>query len=456
MTTDNHFDLVILGGGPAGTSAAFGAAAKGIKTALVEPGFLGGACLNVGCIPTKFLLGASASAPLFAVQKKYKVAAGDVHFDLPALQTRKDRFIKGSRQALEKNLAEAGVAVIKGKGRLTGPNTISTGDTNPELTFGSCIIATGSLPASFPDLAPDGQSIRSSSGLLALTECPQSLIIVGGGAIGIELGEIYHRLGSRITLVDAAERILPAEDPEISQTLHAYLARDGWKIHTGRKIASFTTLDGESVLRFEDGEELRAGAGLIAVGRKSGASALGLESAGIATTEKGFIATDENLRCAENIYAVGDVNGRVLLAHAADNQARYALRRVAGEATGPYTPLPMPSCVYGTMEVMRVGPTLAELKAEGGAVSTSRAPFAANAIAQSYGHTQGFVRMLWQGDMLRAVSAVGHGASHLVSAAALLVGREYVAGGTPPIIFAHPTLDEILESAILASREYVE
>lgn len=455
MTTDTHFDLVVLGGGPAGTSAAFAAVAKGMKTALVEPGFLGGACLNVGCIPTKFLLGASASIPLLAVQKKYKAATGDIHCDLAAMQTRKDRFIKGSRQTLEKNLTEAGITLFKGKGKFTAPGTLSAGEAAPVLTFGTCIIATGSQPASFPGLAPDGKNILSSSGLLALTTLPESLAIVGGGAIGIELGEIFHRLGSRITLVDAAERILPGEDPEISQALHAYLGKEGWKIHTGRKISSFSSQGPEAVLQFADGEEIRAEAGLVAVGRKFGTNALGLENADIATSPKGSIITDEYLRCADNIYAVGDVNGRILLAHAADNQARYAVRHASGEEPGAYLPPAMPSCVYGTMEVMRVGPTLAELKNEGGAIAVSRAPFAANAIAQSYGHTQGFVRMLWKDNVLRGISAVGHGASHLVSAAALLVGGAGVSGKTPAIIFAHPTLDEILESAMLGPREYV-
>lgn len=455
MANNCHFDLVVLGGGPAGTRAAFRAAARGMKTALVEAGFLGGACLNVGCIPTKFLLGASASLPLLAVQKKYKVVRGEVSLDLAALQARKDRFIKGSRQTLEKNLLEAGITVIKGRGRFTGKRSLSAGADHPELTFDSCIVATGSAPASFPGLKPDGKAIRSSASMLGLTEVPTGIIVVGGGAIGLELGEIYHRLGAKITLVEVAERILPGEEPEASQAMQAHFSREGWKIHTGRRIASFCTEEGEAVLRFEDGEEVRAQAGLIAVGRSSGAASLAPEAAGLAVSARGWLDTDDTLRCAEHVYAVGDVNGRVLLAHAADHQARYAVDHALGLVAGAYTAPPVPGCVYGTVEVMRVGPTAAQLKAEGGDVFASRAAFAANAIAQSYGHTQGYARMLWKDGVLRSVCAVGHGASHLVSAAALLVGCGTVENISPPLVFAHPTLDEILESAMLAPRERI-
>ena len=448
------FDMVVLGGGPAGTSAAFAAAAAGMKTALVEAGFLGGTCLNVGCIPTKYLLGASASIPLLAVQRKYKTAQGEVRFDLAALQNRKERYIKGTRQAVEKQLREAGVTLLQGRGAFDGPQSlIVKGKEEALISFNKCIVATGSVPASFPGLKPDGASVHASASLLSLTEVPESLLIVGAGAIGLELGEIFHRLGAKITLAEVAPRILPGEDPEISEAVQAYHSREGWIIHTGRRIEQLTTVDGRSELRFEDGETLAAAKSLIAVGRRSTAGSLQPEKAGMETSEKGWLETDACLRASEHVYATGDVNGRVLLAHAAEHQARYAAAHAAGNGTAEYTAPPMPSCVYGSMECMRVGPTLRELRDEGETdVTESRAPMAANAIAQSYGHTQGFVRMLWLGDTLMAVSAVGHGASHLVSAAALLVGKDLKKNTPLPLIFAHPTLDEVLESAIVAAR----
>ena len=456
--SDKHFDLVILGGGPGGTRAAFEAREAGMSVALVESGFLGGTCLNVGCIPTKYLLGATASLPLLTVQRKYKVVKGALEYDFAALQSRKDRFIKGSRQTLEKRLAQEGITLFKGRGSFCGERSVLAKGAGFEekLDFGKCMVATGSVPSSFPGLKPDGKTVRSSAGLLAIDFVPESLIIVGGGAIGIELGEAFHRLGTKIILAEGMPRILPGEDEDVSEAVRAYLTREGWSIHTGRRIASLSTADGRSLLRFEDGEELTAATSLVAVGRRAMTSPLAPDAGGLALAERGWLQTDATLRCAEHVYAVGDVNGRTLLAHAAEHQASYAVAHAAQKIAGNYTPPAMPSCVYGTMEVMRVGPTAAQLKAEGGHIEVSRAPLAANAIVQSYGHSQGFARMLWQDGVLRGVCAVGHGVSHLVTASALLVAAETKKNLHPSVIFAHPTLDEVLESAMLAPRENIQ
>ncbi len=456
MNAEQHFDMLILGGGPGGAKAALRAAAKGMKTALVEAGFLGGACLNVGCIPTKFLLGATASLPLFAIQRKYKTAEGEARFDLCAMQTRKERYIEGSRRTLEKELLAQGVTLFHGKGAFTSQNGLAvSGKEKTELSFGACVVATGSLPASFPGLKPDGACVLSSASLLNLKTPPESLIIVGGGAIGLELGELFHRLGTRIILAEVMPRILPGEDEDVSEAARTFFTRAGWQVHTGRRIASLSTLDGQACLRFEDGETFFAATALLAVGRTPATTALDADKAKLNLNAKGWLATDEHLRCAEHVYAVGDVNGRTLLAHAADHQARYAIDHACGATAAPYAPPPMPACVYGSMEIMRVGPTETELRRAGVAFSRSQAPLAANAIAQSYGHTHGFVKMLWVDDTLRAVCAAGHGVSHLVTAAALLVQTGVKKNLPLPVIFAHPTLDEALESAIVAPRQNI-
>jgi dihydrolipoamide dehydrogenase len=455
-----HFDLLVIGSGPAGARAAGDGVAAGLSSALVESGFLGGTCLNNGCIPTKFLLGSTRLLPALATQKKYKTAGGDIFFDLPALQSRKDRFVRGSRGGLEKRLEEKGVALFRGKAVFTGPHSVSVGATGGDgdtlLSFDRCILATGSVPASFPGLRPDGRSVLSSAGVLNLKEAPESLLIVGAGAIGLEVGEFFHRLGTKIILVEGLPQILPAEDSDLSEVLRRHFLRQGWRIHTGRRIASVTTLDGVSRLVFESGEELEASLSLLAVGRRANTAGLGAEAAGLRLRPNGSLETDETLRCAEHIYAVGDCNGRTLLAHAADHQARYAAAHAAGHIRTPYGPPDVPACVYGTMEVMRVGPTEKELARSGEAYEVSRAMLAENAIAQSSGQTEGFVKMLWAASRLRAVCAVGHGVSHLAGASALLVEKRVLKKEPLPIIFAHPTLDEILESAMLDAAESVE
>jgi dihydrolipoamide dehydrogenase len=452
---NNHFDILILGGGPAGTRAALDAAGYGAKCALAEPAFLGGTCMNTGCIPTKFLLGGSASLDLASAQQRFKVVLSMPVVDFAALQSRKNRFIKGLRASVQKDLEDAGVVLLKGKGRFTGPQSARIGGAEQDVTFDKCIAATGSVPAFFPTMKADGAQVLSSAGVLGLDTVPSSMIIVGGGPIGLELGEIFHRFGCRVTLVEGMPRLLPAEDEETGAAVEAHFRREGWDIHTGRRIASLGAQNGRAVLRFDDGEELQAERALIAAGRRPASADLSAEAAGITLNERGFANCDDALRCSEHIYAAGDLNGRTMLAHAADHQARYAAAHAAGKITAPYAPPPVPACVYGSFEVMRVGPTAAELRKKGGDIGISRADLASNPIAQSFGHTRGCVRILWEGDELRGVGAYGGGVSHLVTAAALLLKLGVKKNLPLPVLFAHPTLDELLESAILAPKENI-
>ncbi len=454
----NIYDLVVVGAGPGGTRAAFTAAALGLKTAVVEAGFLGGTCLNSGCIPTKFLLGGSAFLPLQRAQAKFGVAVGQAGVDLPALQARKDRFIKGTRSALEKQFAGAGITLIRGRAAFSGRRelTVKGGEGGPTLlSFTKCILAGGSTPASFPGLKPDGDAVLASSSLLNLKEVPESLIIVGGGAIGLELGEFFHRLGCAITLVEGMPRILPGEDEETGDFMEKYLIREGWKVHTGRRIADLRSHGGRAVLTFEDAETLSAARALVAVGRRPGTAGLAPEMAEIFLNARGWVETDDHLRASAHVYAVGDINGRIQLAHAADDQGAYAARHAAGAEAGPYAPPVIPACIYGTMEVMRVGPTVRELAKAGKNISVSRSAAAANPIIQASGHTQGFIQAAWADDILQSITAVCHNASHLVGPATLLVGKKVRREIGPEIIFAHPTLDECIRDVLEAPQQPV-
>lgn len=454
---NSDFDLVILGGGPAGSGAALRAAGLGLKTALVEPGFLGGTCLNSGCVPTKYLLGATEALPLARKQIRYKTAGGELRFDFAALQARKERYIKGVRGELHKKLERAGVVLFKGRGAFSGPAgvTVKGPGLEAELAFAGCIVAVGSVPAFFPGLKPDGHTVCSSSTVLNFKTVPQSLIIVGGGAIGLELGELLYRFGCEITLVEVAPRLLPREDADVSAAIYGHYAAKGWNIHTGRRIRQVGTVDGRSVLRFEDGEELRAAASLLCMGRRPSLAALAPEAAGLSITAHGWLGSDEHLRCAERVYAVGDINGRMLIANAAEHQARHAVDHAAGRARTPYRCPLVPSCIYGGLEYMRVGPTPAELAANGEKILQSRAGLAQSLIAQSAGHLRGFVKTLWTGEVLRSVYGVGHGVSHLLTAASLLVNSQVKKNMPLPLISAYPALDEVLESAIIGKLENI-
>ncbi|MGE4299689.1 MAG: NAD(P)/FAD-dependent oxidoreductase [Desulfovibrionaceae bacterium] len=462
------YDVAILGAGPGGHEAALEAAALGLSTALVERAALGGTCLNRGCIPTKLFLGATAAAPELEAARRLKLADGSIAFDLPAIQTRKERFIKGSRQAVAAQCKNAGITLVQGAGRIAAPGELEVAGpegTVERVAYRHLIVATGSRPATFPGLAADGGAVLDSDQLLDLATPPESLIVVGGGAIGLEMAEFLFRLGTAITIVEGQDRLAPTEDPEVGTALAKAHKRRGWTILTGAQVASLTTADGTAVLRLDSGEELTASKALLAVGRRPNTEGVGLAAAGVGLSgpgEAGWIATNEHLEAAPGIYAIGDANGRTLLAHAASHQGRYAARRIAGRESGPYAPPAMPSCVYGTVEAMRAGPTARQLVDAGKAVAASESQLVANPIAQAHGAAHGFVRVLWtcpegaaapdEAWTVAGIMAVGHGVSHLVTQAVLMVEAGWTARDARRIIFAHPTLDEALAAALAAPR----
>ena len=449
-------DLLIIGGGPAGHVAAKDAAARGLSVALAERHLLGGTCLNVGCIPTKVLLGATNAVAELHAQQKRRLCNGEISFDLKALMQRKDRLVAGSRQAVEKELAGLGVTLFKGSATFTGPASalIRTADGETPVDFRHALLATGTRPAAFPGLAADGQRVLDSDALLSLQTVPQSILILGGGAIGLELGEWLSRLGTAIIMVEAADRLAPFEDPEVSAQLKTALGRDGWKFHLGKKAVSLQTIGDIARCELEDGTVLETDLALTALGRRPNTDGLGLEAAGIATDGRGFVQIDNHLRASATVHAVGDVNGRALWAHAAMHQARHAVRTMLAASSTPYPFPSMPGCIYGTHEVMRVGASARELAAAGRPVSISRAPLAANPLAQAHGASAGLIKCVWDGEQLAGVTAMGWNVSHLVTLAQALVTQQTTRNDLDSLIFAHPTLDESLEAALAhAPRE---
>jgi len=458
MTTT--YDLVVLGGGPGGFDAAVEAAASGLKTALVEAADLGGTCLNHGCIPTKLWLGATSVIEELAAQSKVRVASGEVRVDFAALQSRKDRHIAATRKAMAARLAQLGVALVPGRGRIAGPKTLEVvgADGPSTLDFRTLLVATGSRPAAFPGLTPDGQRVLDSTGFLALPVMPKSLIVVGGGFIGLEMAQAAHRLGAHITIVDALPRLAGLEDPEVSKALETVFKRQGWDIRLGVKVSSVTTQGDSAVLTMQAGpeaasEELVAECALVAVGRRPNSADLGLESLGVELSGPGYIKTNGNLEAAPNVYAVGDVNGRMLLAHAASHQAHYVVERLLDHARGAYDSGPVPSILYGSPEVLRVGLMADEAKASGDTVLVSRAQLIANPIAQAHAATQGFVKCVWRQGRVAGVTAVGADVSRMAVAASLIVQAGWSKEQAAGFMFPHPTLDESLKAALLADKE---
>jgi dihydrolipoamide dehydrogenase len=352
------------------------------------------------------------------------------------------------------------VALAPGRGRIAGPKTLEVigADGTSCLDFRTLLVATGSRPAAFPGLTPDGARVLDSTGFLALPAMPKSLIVVGGGFIGLEMAQAAHRMGAKIILVDALPRLAGMEDPEVSKALESIFRRQGWDLRLGVKVASVTTRGAEAVLTLDSpggGEELHADCALIAVGRKPNSADLGLEALGATLNGAGYIQTDAQLMAAPNVYAVGDVNGRMLLAHAASHQAHYVVERLLGRTARPYDSGPVPSILYGAPEVFRAGIMAEEAKALGEAVLVSRAQLIANPIAQAHAATHGFVKCVWREGKVVGITAVGAGVSRLACFATLIIQLGWTREDAETFMFPHPTLDESLKAALLADKEAV-
>lgn len=455
MTT---FDVIIIGGGPGGTAAARELASAGKSVAIIENKHWGGTCLNCGCIPTKMLLGATACGAQLRAHKRLKTLSGEVSVDYAALQTRVDRFLKGSSQALAKSLTALGVTLLEGTGSLLGKGQVqfSAADgTSQTLTCTDIILACGSSSASFPGLTPDHDCVLDSTDLLQIPEIPESLVIVGAGAIGLEMADFFSGMGSKVTVVEAAPHIAPTEDADIAKEMLRAVTKNGIECLEGTKASALRTVDGHAELTLEDGRVITASKALVAVGRTPNTSGLQAETAGCTLNRRGYVEVDASLVAAPGVYAVGDVNGITLLAHAAEHQASYVARRICGKAQEAYTPGPVPSCIYGSVELMRAGATAAELLKQGKTVEVSQAPLSLNPIAQAYAGTAGMVKAVWCENRLMGIAAVGHGVSHLITVAQLLVKEGYTVERLHEVMFAHPTLDEIIPAALRAPRSTV-
>lgn len=422
--------------------------------ALVESAQWGGVCLNCGCIPTKMLLGATAPKALLRGLERQRVAKGGIDVEYEALQKRIQRYTRASSQTLAKGLEDAGVSLFNGRGICSGPHSVRLlgpdGSETGRLTADTIILACGTRSAAFPGLVPDHDAILDSTDLLAIPTVPESLIIVGAGAIGLEMGDFFSAMGCTVTMVEAAPQLAPTEDADIARELQKLLAKTGRVCLTGVKASSLLTREGKAVLKLDDGQELTADKALVAVGRTPNTAGLEAEKAGCSLNKRGFVSVDEHLRAAPTVYAIGDINGKTLLAHAAEHQGAYVARHILGAAQGAYDPGPVPSCIYGALEVMRVGKTAKEALAEGSDIAVSRALLTGNAIAQAGGDASGFVKVVWQKDRMLGIAALGHGVSHLVTAAQLLLLGQYSGEKLHSFMFAHPTLDEALGVAVQA------
>lgn len=450
------FDLAVIGSGPGGHEAALRAAKAGLKVCIIEKGALGGVCVNWGCIPTKALLRSAEVLDLCHRAGNFGVETGTPGFDLAAAVKRSRNVALKLSKGISFTLGRAGVEIIQGEAVFQGPcdiNVFRDGQQILSLHAAHTVIASGGRFRQLPGLEPDGERIITSREAIALKRVPSSMIVLGGGAIGVELSWFYARAGSSVTLVEMMPRLLPLEDEEISSALHRSFAKAGITVVTGAKLDNVTKCaDGVSAMLFEgDGapQEIRAECLLVSVGVTGNTEGLGLEQAGVETS-RGFIVTDRECRTSiGNIFAIGDVRGGMLLAHKASAEARIAISALCGGTPETLEESMIPRCVYAEPSVSSIGLGEKEAEGKGFSVMVGRSMFAASGKANAYGSLEGLVKLVFNAADGRLLGAhvVGHGTVELCGELTLAMKFGATATQLASAVHAHPTLSESVKEA---------
>ena len=453
------YDVVIIGGGPGGYNAAIRAGQLGLKVACVETrATLGGTCLNVGCIPSKALLHASE---LYELAREDFAGFGidaTVKLNLPAMLKQKDDSVAALVKGVEFLFRKNKVDWIKGKGVLAGEGRVQVTDPGGKTTMletKAVVIATGSEPAPLAGVEVDQIRIVDSTGALSLPEAPKSLIVVGAGIIGLELGSVWRRLGAAVTVVEFLPRITPGMDEEVAKTLQRSLSRQGLVFRLATRVTGAKAGDKGVEVTVEpvaggDAETLSADYVLLAIGRRPYTEGLGLEAVGLTTDARGFIETDHGRTAAPGVWAIGDVTHGPMLAHKAEDEAVAVIERIAGKA-GHVNYDVIPSVTYTFPEVATVGKTEEELKAAGVAYKVGKFPFTANSRAKVNHEAEGFVKVLADATTDRILGAhmigpdVGEMVAEWCVAMEFQAASEDVARTSHP----HPTRSEALRQAAM-------
>jgi len=457
---EHDVDVCVIGTGPGGYVAAIRGAQLGLKVAVVEREELGGVCLNRGCIPTKAMLRSADLLTTFMHSADFGILAENVRVDYAKVLARKDKVVKQLVGGVASLLESNGVQVIRGSGRLVERRKVLiTGANEAAISAKNVIIATGSEPASLPIKGASGSGVIDSDGALELREVPQSMLVIGGGAVGAEWANIFGAFGSQVTLVEMLPTLLPLEDEDMGRALARSLSRRGITVHTDAKLEEISDGDdGKKVgtLTLKDGKQERVAADmvLIGVGRKPNTEGLGLDDVGVKTDRRGFIEIDDQLRTSvPNVYAIGDVSGKQLLAHLASHQGITAMETIAGQdKTMDYKAVP--SCTFTHPEVATVGLSEREARDKGYDVRVGKFPLAASGRAMTYGDTDGLVKVVADGKYgeLLGVHIIGPSASDMIPEAVLGIRLEATLEDITGTIHAHPTMAEsVMEAAWAAS-----
>ncbi|KOP83375.1 dihydrolipoyl dehydrogenase [Cytobacillus solani] len=461
-----EYDLVILGGGTGGYVAAIRASQLGLKTALVEKGKLGGTCLHKGCIPSKALL---RSAEVYAQTKHsedFGVITSDVSVNFGKVQERKGKIVDQLHKGVQHLMKQGKIDVFEGMGRILGPSIFSpmpgtisvemnNGEENAMLVPKNVIVATGSRPRTLPGLEIGG-NVMTSDEALAMEEIPKSIIIVGGGVIGIEWASMLSDFGAEVTVIEYSDRIIPTEDKEISKEMQRLMKKKGVNIVTSAKVLPETLKQGNTVSISAEvkGEqkEFTAEKILVSVGRQANVEGIGLENTDI-QVEKGYIVANEFFQTKEShIYAIGDVIGGLQLAHVASHEGIVAVEHIAGENPSPIDYDLVSKCIYSSPEAASVGITEDQAKEKGFKVKTGKFSFKGIGKALVFGESDGFVKIVADEETndILGVHMIGPHVTDMISEAGLAKVLDATPWEVAHTIHPHPTLSEAIGEAALA------
>ena len=434
------------------------AAQLGLDVAIVEKDVrLGGTCLLRGCIPTKALLHSADLVHEMQHSAVHGIHADNVRVDFPGVMKRKDQIVDKSAAGVNYLMKKNKIEVVKGLGKIQGPGRVEvTGDDGTKtIETKNILIATGSVPRLIPGVEIDGRRVVTSDEILELQEIPDSLIVLGAGAVGVEFASVFVRMGSEVTVVELLPRMLPIEDEEVSKEFERAFKKRGVTCHTDTRMGRVVTTDDgvECTVQDKGGQEstLSASMLLVAVGRAPYSDGLGASEAGVKFDERGFIPVDDHLQTnVRGIYAIGDVIPSAQLAHVASAEAIVAAEHMAGAETRPINYLTTPSCTYSDPEVASVGLTEAAAKEAGYDVVVGKFPFMASGKARILDATDGFVKIVSEKryDQVLGVHIIGPRATELIAEAGLMIQTECTTEEVVRLMHAHPTLSEtVMEAA---------
>lgn len=454
------FDLVVIGGGPGGYNCAIRAAQLGMNVACVDKrGTFGGTCLNVGCIPSKALLHSSELFEGASHMDRLGIVVGKPKLDLPAMMSHKDNIVGELTQGVEFLFKKNKITGITGAAKILEAGRVEVARLNGATDVLACrniVIATGSDVMPLPGVEIDEERVVSSTGALALASVPKTMVVVGGGVIGLELGSVWRRLGTEVTVVEFLDHIVPGADADATKTFQRALKKQGIKFKLSSKVTGVEKLKSSLKVSVEpaaggDAETIKCDTVLVSIGRRPYTDGLGLDEVGVERDERGVIHVDSRYHTnIPGIYAIGDVIEGPMLAHKAEDEAM-AVAEILAEKPGHVNYDVIPSVIYTSPEFAWVGLSEEELKAESIAYKAGKFPFMANAKAKVGGMTDGFVKILADAttDEVLGVHIVGPDAGNMIAEAAIAMEFSASAEDIARTCHAHPTLSEVFRQAAL-------